>query len=718
MRKIFQSSIAFKLATFVLCGSVAVFSLVLSYSYIYSRQIVLDEAKKKALNLALAMSRKIEQQFIAVGKLPKTMAGFLESSDVDRKNLFSVMKRIVTDNHEIYGMAVAFQPYGFDRDIKVFAPYFYRTTQGIKYCQLDSPEYNYFQKDWFHIPVELKAPVPSEPYFDEGGGNILMVTYSYPFFYRSQSGDRSSVRGVVTADVSLEWLSKLIKEINEDRKGFCFVITDTGVFVSYPDFNYIMKESVFSIAESNHNPELRTIGLKMLHSENGFLDVGTSFSQQDSFLAYSKILSTGWSFGAVFPKKELFSEVEKLHRESLLISLMSVGLLGILAVVVARSIARPLKQMSKATKKIAVGDLDIKLDATNRSDEVGVLAQSFTKMVEGLKERDFIRDAFGRYVTQEVVNRLLQSHDGLKLGGEIRDISMIMSDIRGFTALTANMKPEDIITLLNRYLGCMVDILIDFRGMIDEIIGDGILSFFGAPEPLEDHPERAVACALKMQEAMAEINARNIKDGLPSLEMGIAVNTGSVVVGNIGSDKRIKYGAVGPDVNFTGRMESYSVGGQVLISQSTYERLSDIIDVRNTLEVGMKGFEHKVKLYDVRGIKGKYCISLKNRDESFRILLHAIPITYFQLNEKTVSSRGVSGILSEISQREAKLVCPENLDLWENLRIILHGPKGPLSEAIIYAKVIAVDKIGDGYRVKSHFTSVSQQALAILDKAI
>ena len=195
-------------------------------------------------------------------------------------------------------------------------------------------------------------------------------------------------------------------------------------------------------------------------------------------------------------------------------------------------------------------------------------------MAEGLKESDFIRDAFGRYVTQEVVNRLLKSHDGLKLGGEIREISMMMSDIRGFTALTANMKPEDIITLLNRYLGKMVDILLDFRGIMDEIIGDGILSFFGAPEPLEDHPQRAVACALTMQQVMAEINTRNLADGLPTLEMGIAVNTGNVVVGNIGSDKRIKYGAVGPDVNFTGRMESFSVGGQVLISQSTFERLS------------------------------------------------------------------------------------------------------------------------------------------------
>ena len=718
MKTGFRSSLAIKLALFVLCGSVAVFSLVLTYSYIYSRQIILDEAKENALNMALAMSRKIEQQFLAVGKVPKAIAGFLESSTFDQKTLLNLISRMVVDNSEIYGIAVAFQPYAFDSTIEAYAPYFYKTDDGLRFFKLGDSKYNYFQQDWFHIPIELRAPVPSEPYFDEGGGNILMVTYSFPFFHYSHNGKQSGLRGVVAADVDLAWLSKLIKDVNQGRKGFSFVITDTGVFVSYPIFDYVMKESLFSLAELNHDPELRAIGRQILHSNKGFLDVGTSFVAEDSFLAYSKILSTGWTFGAIFPKEELFAEVYRLHQANFLLSLVGIGLLALLAVIVARSIAQPLKQMVTATKKIAVGDLNIELDAVHRTDEVGVLAQSFTQMAEGLKERDFIRDAFGRYVTQEVVNRLLKSHDGLKLGGEMREISMMMSDIRGFTALTANMKPEDIITLLNRYLGQMVDILLDFRGIIDEIIGDGILSFFGAPEPLEDHPQRAVACALTMQQAMAEINTRNLADGLPTLEMGIAVNTGNVVVGNIGSDKRIKYGAVGPDVNFTGRMESFSVGGQVLISQSTFERLSDILDVKNVLQVEMKGFEHRVKLYDVIGIRGEYSIELKDREEIFRSLAMPIIITYFELSRKTVSSRGTPGTLREVSQREAKTVCSEPIALWENIKIILHDEKGEISKAVIYAKVISVEKIHDVYHVRVHFTSVSPQAVNILEKAV
>ena len=209
--------------------------------------------------------------------------------------------------------------------------------------------------------------------------------------------------------------------------------------------------------------------------------------------------------------------------------------------------------------------------------EVADLAHSFNELgqqlTEYIEKRDFIRDTFGRYVTQEVVTKLLESEGALEMGGETREVSLIMSDLRGFTAIIAEMDPEQVITFLNRYLSKMIAILLDNRAVIDEILGDGILAFFGAPEPLEDHPARAVACALSMQAAMDEINAENEADGMPRLAMGIGVNTGSVVVGNIGSERRTKYSVVGSDVNFASRMEAFALAGQVLISASTYSRV-------------------------------------------------------------------------------------------------------------------------------------------------
>ena len=347
--------------------------------------------------------------------------------------------------------------------------------------------------------------------------------------------------------------------------------------------------TVFDIVELYKQPNGKEIAQTMLSKEQGFEDIGSAMTGADSFLAFTRINPPGWIVGTVLPKREMFAKIESLHHQTLVLAAAGIALLVVLSVLVARSISRPLRRMAAETVRVGQGDLDIDLSTIRSTDEVGQLARAFTSMTEGLKDRERIKDTFGRYLTQEVVKRLLDSKDGLKLGGETREISIMMSDLRGFTSLTSSMKPEDVIKFLNRYLGRMVDIILDHHGIIDEIIGDGILAFFGAPETLENHPELAVACALNMQIAMQDINARNEADGLPHLEMGIAVNTGEVIVGNIGSEKRTKYGAVGSQVNFTGRVESFTVGGQVLISQTTYESLSQKLDIRDAVDVEMKG---------------------------------------------------------------------------------------------------------------------------------
>ncbi len=308
--------------------------------------------------------------------------------------------------------------------------------------------------------------------------------------------------------------------------------------------------------------------------------------------------------------------------------------------IISRTITRPLRGLEKTTRAIGQGDFAVKVPETGPR-EIKHLAQAFNRvggqLTDYIAKRDFIRDTFGRYVTQEVVNKLMESQGGLELGGESRELTILMSDLRGFTALTTEMDPQRVIIFLNRYLGKMIEILMDHRGVIDEIIGDGLLAFFGAPEPMADHPEQAVVCALRMQAAMAEINAANEVDGFPYLEMGIAVNTGDVVVGNIGSERRTKYGIVGAQVNFTGRMESYSVGGQVLISPSTYDRLSHLVEVRDILQVGMKGVPDPVKLYDIRGIHGPWQITLPEVETELKSLTQPLSVRLYRIKNKIVT---------------------------------------------------------------------------------
>ena len=198
------------------------------------------------------------------------------------------------------------------------------------------------------------------------------------------------------------------------------------------------------------------------------------------------------------------------------------------------------------------------------------------------RRNQFIREAFGRYLTDEVVSNVLESPTGLELKGEKRTVTMMMADLRGFTSLSERLAPERVVTLLNRYLSAMVPIIKSYQGTIDDIIGDAIFVLFGAPTWQEDDAQRAVACAVAMQLAIDSVNEENRREDLPEVEMGIGIHTGPVVVGNVGSPERMKYGVVGSHVNLTSRIQSYTTGGQILISDTTRR------DVGHNLKTGIR----------------------------------------------------------------------------------------------------------------------------------
>jgi len=210
------------------------------------------------------------------------------------------------------------------------------------------------------------------------------------------------------------------------------------------------------------------------------------------------------------------------------------------------------------------------------------------------RNEKFIRATFGRYLSDEIVTDILERPEGLELGGDLRRVTIMMSDIRGFTTLSEALAPAQVVTLLNRYLAAMTDIIMAHNGTIDEFIGDAILAVFGAPQRRDDDADRAVQCALAMQAAMAEINALNQAEGLPAIETGIALNTGDVIAGNIGSERRSKYGFVGHPMNVTSRIESKTAGGQILVSDSTLEALTGQYDVGERRRIKVKGIKEAI----------------------------------------------------------------------------------------------------------------------------
>ena len=280
-----------------------------------------------------------------------------------------------------------------------------------------------------------------------------------------------------------------------------------------------------------------------------------------------------------------------------------------------------------------------------------------------------LSETFGRYLSDEIVRQLLETPEGLALGGKKRTLTILMSDLRGFTAMSERMEAQNLISMLNHYLGQMTEIIQRRGGTIIEFIGDGILAIFGAPVPSQSHASDAVAAAVEMQERMEAVNAWNAQRAYPELEMGIGINTGEVIIGNIGSEKRTKYGVVGSHVNLCGRIESYTVGGQVLISPETRRQISEPLEIAMVQEVFPKGCAAPLKLSQVTGIGGAYCLSCKTKDDSLVPLQSPIPVTFVTIHDKHVDREPKHGCFTALNDTKGVLETDSRLEQYLNLQI-------------------------------------------------
>ena len=301
----------------------------------------------------------------------------------------------------------------------------------------------------------------------------------------------------------------------------------------------------------------------------------------------------------------------------------------------------------------------------------------------------FIRQTFGRYLSDDIVESILERPDGLKIGGEKRQATILMSDLRGFTSLSEGLPAEDVVAMVNIYLETMTDIILKYQGTIDEFIGDGILVIFGAPFQRPDDACRAVACAVEMQLAMASVNDRNRQAGYPEVALGIGINTGPMVVGNIGSTKRMKYGVVGSNVNLTARIESYTVGGQIFISENTLNASGDIVRVDTAMQVSPKGVKEPLTIYEVGGIAGDYQLFLPPKPEVDWIeLTQPLKIQFTVLEGKHVGEVRYQGAIIKLAPKMAEITAAMLPPRLANLRLSLYDQHNRLITDNLYCKVL------------------------------
>ena len=262
-----------------------------------------------------------------------------------------------------------------------------------------------------------------------------------------------------------------------------------------------------------------------------------------------------------------------------------------------------IRRIARRAALVAKGRYGEPLPVHSR-DEIGQLTVSFNDMVAGLKERDFISNTFGRYVDQEIARELLSRPEASRLGGEKREVVILFSDIRGFTPLAETLSPEATIQLVNRHFSQMIEVIQQHRGIIVDFLGDAILAFF---DPLIRPPGAHGAAGGPLRSAHGSRRGPP-KPGLepfPALQMGIGLHAGEVVVGNIGSETRAKYGIVGAAVNLTHRIQGQAQGGEVVVSEMVFHHSQETLAVKRTFETMLKGIAHPVRLYVVESMGGK-----------------------------------------------------------------------------------------------------------------
>ena len=355
---------------------------------------------------------------------------------------------------------------------------------------------------------------------------------------------------------------------------------------------------------------------------------------------------------------------------------------------------------------VVLARLETQLAVKRQKEQIARLATDLE-----LRNR-FIQNTFGRYLSDDVVKSLLESPEGLKLGGERRKVTILMSDLRGFTSLSESLGPEEVVRTLNGYLGAMAEVILRHQGLIDEFIGDAVLAIFGAPEPRPDDAKRAVACAIHMQLAVDALNDKNHALGLPRIEMGVALHTGEVVVGNIGSERRAKYGVVGAPVNHAGRIESFTVGGQILVSEQTLQQAGSEVTVGERFSIDAKGAREPLVVFDLLGVTGANAVSLPVRAEGFLTLGNELPVEYSVMAGKTAGGETFAGAFVEISASGGVLRSSRRLRALSDLKMTLK-PAGRPEASELYAKVLGTRKEQtELFRVR--FTSVPSDVEACL----
>lgn len=356
---------------------------------------------------------------------------------------------------------------------------------------------------------------------------------------------------------------------------------------------------------------------------------------------------------------------------------------------IERLVAARTLELSLANQALQIENNERRRLETQLRESYMTVEKTVQQRTHQLEQRnELLRETFGLYVDDEVVEDLLQKE--VALGGEKRWVTMLACDLRGFSSFSERHSPEQVVSMLNHYFDAMVDIIHQYRGSIVDFVGDAILALFGAPLTTGDDARRACACAVAMQNGMSEANRRTADLGLPTMFMGIGIASGEAVVGHIGAARRRKFAAVGSVVNLASRIETFTLRGQALISETTRKEVGPVLEVGQQFHIDAKGFTNPLLVCEILSVGA---LRMPNRFEPPLPVQKEIPVCCRLVTGKAMSPDEMPGILSGVSPDALRLELGQSLEPLAEIHITIRPPGvDPITD--VYGKVVPSAEAG------------------------
>jgi adenylate cyclase len=293
---------------------------------------------------------------------------------------------------------------------------------------------------------------------------------------------------------------------------------------------------------------------------------------------------------------------------------------------------------------------------------------------------------------------------------KLMEVTVLFADLRGFTALSATFPQKLVIEVLNRYLSMMAEIIEVYQGTIDKFMGDALMVLFGAPVPRNDDVERAVACAVDMQVAMAKLNVELVREGFPELYVGIGINTGPAMAGRFGGEAYSEYTVIGEEVNLASRIEAFSLRGQVLISEKTFARVEGRVETGEPMQITFKGKSLPISVRELLGIPGMELYAPRQDPRRSRRVATRVGASIRQLQNKVVMPAVNDGTIIDIGYHGVRLQCETPLPLHADVKLDFSLELVEYRSRDVYAKVVSARNERDFHIHGLEFTSLNPTA--------